>query len=160
MRYRLFGPTGLRVSELFLGAITFGEQGGVGAPPEECALILDTFADPPHAQYLDQAAKPTGIAAGSGLVLYFWGPSLRMRGRARSATSTSTRCICGFRRCLRARDPPRHSPSYRLTTLIAEIESMGVRATSAEGHRVPDWYRLSSDTRVTGIANTPSRRSS
>ena len=160
MRYRLFGPTGLRVSELFLGAITFGEQGGVGAPPEECALILDTFADPPHAQYLDQAAKPTGIAAGSGLVLYFWGPSLRMRGRARSATSTSTRCICGFRRCLRARDSARHSPSYRLTTLIAEIESMGVRTTSAEGHQVPDWYRLSSDTRVTGIANTPSRRSS
>ena len=37
MRYRLFGPTGLRVSELFLGAMTFGEQGGVGAPPEECA---------------------------------------------------------------------------------------------------------------------------
>jgi aryl-alcohol dehydrogenase-like predicted oxidoreductase len=31
MRYRLFGPTGLRVSELFLGAMTFGEQGGVGA---------------------------------------------------------------------------------------------------------------------------------
>jgi aryl-alcohol dehydrogenase-like predicted oxidoreductase len=30
MRYRLFGPTGLRVSELFLGAMTFGEQGGVG----------------------------------------------------------------------------------------------------------------------------------
>ena len=51
--------------------MTFGEQGGVGAPPEECALILDTFADPPHAQYLDQAAKPPGIAAGSGLVLYF-----------------------------------------------------------------------------------------
>jgi hypothetical protein len=70
MRYRLFGPTGLQVSELFLGAMTFGEQGGVGAPPEECALILDTFADPPHAQYLDQAAKPNGIAAGSGLVLY------------------------------------------------------------------------------------------
>jgi aryl-alcohol dehydrogenase-like predicted oxidoreductase len=32
MRYRLFGPTGLRVSELFLGAMTFGEQGGVGTP--------------------------------------------------------------------------------------------------------------------------------
>jgi aryl-alcohol dehydrogenase-like predicted oxidoreductase len=34
---RLFGPAGLRVSELFLGAMTFGEQGGVGAPPAECA---------------------------------------------------------------------------------------------------------------------------
>jgi len=44
MRYLLFGPTGLRVSELFLGAMTFGEQGGVGAQPEECARILDTYA--------------------------------------------------------------------------------------------------------------------
>jgi aryl-alcohol dehydrogenase-like predicted oxidoreductase/predicted MFS family arabinose efflux permease len=35
----------LRVSELFLGAMTFGEQGGVGAPPEECARILDTYAE-------------------------------------------------------------------------------------------------------------------
>ncbi len=45
MRYRLFGPSGLRVSELFLGAMTFGEQGGVGAPPEECRRILDAYAD-------------------------------------------------------------------------------------------------------------------
>lgn len=45
MRYRRFGPTGLRVSELFLGAMTFGEQGGVGAPPEECRRILDAYAD-------------------------------------------------------------------------------------------------------------------
>jgi aryl-alcohol dehydrogenase-like predicted oxidoreductase len=45
MRYGLFGTTGLRVSELFLGAMTFGEQGGVGAPPEECARILDAYAD-------------------------------------------------------------------------------------------------------------------
>jgi aryl-alcohol dehydrogenase-like predicted oxidoreductase len=29
MRYRIFGTSGLRVSELFLGAITFGEQGGL-----------------------------------------------------------------------------------------------------------------------------------
>jgi aryl-alcohol dehydrogenase-like predicted oxidoreductase len=28
MRYKLFGGTGLRVSELFLSAMTFGEQGG------------------------------------------------------------------------------------------------------------------------------------
>ncbi len=45
MRYRLFGPSGLRVSELFLGAMTFGEQGGVGAPPEECRRIVDAYAD-------------------------------------------------------------------------------------------------------------------
>ena len=45
MRYTLFGGSGLRVSELFLGAMTFGEQGGVGAPPQECARILDAYAD-------------------------------------------------------------------------------------------------------------------
>ena len=45
MRYGLFGASGLRVSELFLGAMTFGEQGGVGAPPDECARILDAYAD-------------------------------------------------------------------------------------------------------------------
>lgn len=45
MRYRLLGRTGLRVSELFLGAMTFGEQGGVGAPKEECARILDAYAE-------------------------------------------------------------------------------------------------------------------
>ncbi|WP_329527739.1 aldo/keto reductase [Streptomyces sp. NBC_01462] len=45
MRYRLLGRTGLRVSELFLGAMTFGEQDGVGAPKEECARILDAYAE-------------------------------------------------------------------------------------------------------------------
>src|SRR5215470_17608784 len=45
MRYRTFGGTGLRVSELFLGAMTFGDQGGVGAPIEECRRILDAYAD-------------------------------------------------------------------------------------------------------------------
>jgi aryl-alcohol dehydrogenase-like predicted oxidoreductase len=45
MRFRLFGQTGLRVSELFLGAMTFGEQGGVGAPLDECRRMLDAYAD-------------------------------------------------------------------------------------------------------------------
>lgn len=45
MRYQLLGRTGLRVSRLFLGAMTFGEQGGVGAPPQECKRILDAYAE-------------------------------------------------------------------------------------------------------------------
>ena len=162
MRYRLFGPTGLRVSELFLGAMTFGEQGGVGAPPEECALILDTFADPPHAEYIDQAEKPPGIAAGSGLVLYLWGPSLRMCGGTRSRNVTFPAANLGaFVDVFRASDSPCHSPSHRLTTLVVGIEKHGRTGRRRwEGHRVPDWCRLSLDTRVTGIAGTPSRRSS
>jgi aryl-alcohol dehydrogenase-like predicted oxidoreductase len=45
MRYRLLGTGGLRVSELFLGAMTFGEQGGVGAPIDECRRMVDAYAD-------------------------------------------------------------------------------------------------------------------
>jgi aryl-alcohol dehydrogenase-like predicted oxidoreductase len=45
MRYRVLGRTGLRVSELFLGAMTFGEHGGVGAPLPECRRILDAYAE-------------------------------------------------------------------------------------------------------------------
>jgi aryl-alcohol dehydrogenase-like predicted oxidoreductase len=45
MRYRLLGTSGLRVSELFLGGMTFGEQGGVGAPIEECGRMVDAYAD-------------------------------------------------------------------------------------------------------------------
>jgi aryl-alcohol dehydrogenase-like predicted oxidoreductase len=45
VRYRLLGMSGLRVSEVFLGAMTFGDQGGVGAPPEECRRMLDAYAD-------------------------------------------------------------------------------------------------------------------
>jgi aryl-alcohol dehydrogenase-like predicted oxidoreductase len=44
MRYKLLGRTGLRVSELCLGTMTFGEDWGWGAPKEECAAILDAFA--------------------------------------------------------------------------------------------------------------------
>src|SRR3712207_3235864 len=45
MHYRLLGRTGLRVSELFLGAMAFGERGRAGAPPEECRRILDLYAE-------------------------------------------------------------------------------------------------------------------
>jgi hypothetical protein len=42
MRYRLLGPSGLRISEAFLGAMTFGEQGGIGEPIDECPRMLDS----------------------------------------------------------------------------------------------------------------------
>jgi aryl-alcohol dehydrogenase-like predicted oxidoreductase len=45
MRYRLLGRTGLRVSELFLGAMVFGTESGVGAPPEECRRMLELYAE-------------------------------------------------------------------------------------------------------------------
>jgi aryl-alcohol dehydrogenase-like predicted oxidoreductase len=45
MRYKLLGRTGLRVSELCLGAMTFGDGRGWGASEKECRLIVDAFAE-------------------------------------------------------------------------------------------------------------------
>jgi aryl-alcohol dehydrogenase-like predicted oxidoreductase len=45
MRYRLFGRSGLRVSELALGTMTFGEDWGWGASKEESRRIFDAFAE-------------------------------------------------------------------------------------------------------------------
>jgi len=43
MRYKLFGHTGLRVSELCLGTMTFGEDWGWGASKEESRKIFDAY---------------------------------------------------------------------------------------------------------------------
>jgi aryl-alcohol dehydrogenase-like predicted oxidoreductase len=43
MKYKLFGKTGLRVSELCLGAMTFGEEWGTGANKQESKDIFDAF---------------------------------------------------------------------------------------------------------------------
>ncbi|UNO38864.1 aldo/keto reductase [Streptomyces sp. MST-110588] len=45
MRYTLFGRTGLRVSELSLGAMTIGDDWGWGAAKDTSARILDAYAD-------------------------------------------------------------------------------------------------------------------
>ena len=45
MRYTLFGTSGLRVSELCLGAMVFGDTRSVGANKEESRRILDTFVE-------------------------------------------------------------------------------------------------------------------
>src|SRR5690242_15263304 len=45
MRYRTFGGTGLRVSDLFLGTMTFGDDWGWGATTDECRTMLDAYAE-------------------------------------------------------------------------------------------------------------------
>jgi aryl-alcohol dehydrogenase-like predicted oxidoreductase len=45
MRYKLLGNSGLRVSELSLGTMTFGEDWGWGAGREACAEMLDRYAE-------------------------------------------------------------------------------------------------------------------
>lgn len=43
MQYKLLGKSGLRVSELCLGTMTFGEDWGWGADKEESKKIYDIF---------------------------------------------------------------------------------------------------------------------
>jgi aryl-alcohol dehydrogenase-like predicted oxidoreductase len=45
MRYRTFGRSGLRVSDLFLGTMTFGDDWGWGASADECRKMLDAYAE-------------------------------------------------------------------------------------------------------------------
>lgn len=45
MRYKLLGASGLRVSEICLGTMTFGEDWGWGASKEESRRIYDAFTE-------------------------------------------------------------------------------------------------------------------
>ncbi|MDJ0992517.1 MAG: aldo/keto reductase [Dinoroseobacter sp.] len=45
MRYKLFGSSGLRVSELALGTMTFGQTWNWGASSDESSRMLDVFLD-------------------------------------------------------------------------------------------------------------------
>ncbi len=45
MRYKLLGRSGLRVSELCLGTMTFGEDWGWGASREESHAIFEAFVE-------------------------------------------------------------------------------------------------------------------
>lgn len=58
MRYKLFGRSGLRVSELALGTMTFGEDWGWGASKEECKKIFDAYAEA-GGNFIDTANRYT-----------------------------------------------------------------------------------------------------
>ncbi len=45
MRYKLLGKSGLRVSELCLGTMTFGEEWGWGASRDESSQVFDAFVE-------------------------------------------------------------------------------------------------------------------
>jgi aryl-alcohol dehydrogenase-like predicted oxidoreductase len=59
MRYQLLGRTGLRVSEVCLGAMTFRGAGGWGAAKEEWARIVESFAEA-DGNFIDTANYYTG----------------------------------------------------------------------------------------------------
>lgn len=58
MKYRLLGKSGLRVSELCLGTMTFGIEWGWGAEKEESQKIFDTYAQA-GGNFLDTANRYT-----------------------------------------------------------------------------------------------------
>ncbi|RZK24690.1 MAG: aldo/keto reductase, partial [Flavobacterium sp.] len=46
MKYNLFGKhTGLKASEIILGAASFGTRSGYGTKPDEVMQILKSYAD-------------------------------------------------------------------------------------------------------------------
>src|SRR4029077_18104368 len=45
MHYKLLGRSGVRISEVALGTMTFGDDWGWGASPDVSARMLDLFAD-------------------------------------------------------------------------------------------------------------------
>ncbi|MEO0602109.1 MAG: aldo/keto reductase, partial [Myxococcota bacterium] len=59
MRYRLLGKSGLRVSELCLGTMSFGTQWGFGADEATSHQVLDAFAEG-GGNFLDTANKYHG----------------------------------------------------------------------------------------------------
>jgi aryl-alcohol dehydrogenase-like predicted oxidoreductase len=58
MKYKLLGNSGLRVSEICLGAMTFGEVWGWGASKEESKKMYDFFLDK-GGNFIDTANKYT-----------------------------------------------------------------------------------------------------
>jgi aryl-alcohol dehydrogenase-like predicted oxidoreductase len=62
MRYTFFGRTGLRVSELCLGTMTFGEDWGWGAPKETSRRIFELYAEA-GGNFIDSANNYTGGSA-------------------------------------------------------------------------------------------------
>ena len=58
MKYHLLGKSGLRVSELCLGTMTFGEEWGWGASKDECRKIFDTYVNA-GGNFIDTANKYT-----------------------------------------------------------------------------------------------------
>jgi aryl-alcohol dehydrogenase-like predicted oxidoreductase len=58
MRTKLLGPSGLRVSELCLGTMTFGEEWGWGASQNECHHMFEAYASA-GGNFIDTANKYT-----------------------------------------------------------------------------------------------------
>ena len=58
MRYKRLGPSGLRVSELCLGTMTFGTAWGWGGDLDACRAMFDAFVEA-GGNFIDTANKYT-----------------------------------------------------------------------------------------------------
>jgi aryl-alcohol dehydrogenase-like predicted oxidoreductase len=58
MHFRLFGRSGLRVSELALGTMTFGDDWGWGADRDECRRMFDVYTEA-GGNFIDTASNYT-----------------------------------------------------------------------------------------------------
>jgi aryl-alcohol dehydrogenase-like predicted oxidoreductase len=67
MRYKLLGKSGLRVSELALGTMTFGEDWGWGASKEESRKQFDLFVRPAGTSSTPRSITPTAPARPSSI---------------------------------------------------------------------------------------------
>jgi aryl-alcohol dehydrogenase-like predicted oxidoreductase len=59
MRFKLLGPSGLRVAEVALGTMTFGDTIPWGAPRDECRRIFDAYVAA-GGNFIDTAPNYTG----------------------------------------------------------------------------------------------------
>lgn len=59
MHYKLLGNSGLRVSQVCLGTMTFGEKWNWGAPYNECQEIFNRFVEQ-GGNFIDTAVNYTG----------------------------------------------------------------------------------------------------
>jgi aryl-alcohol dehydrogenase-like predicted oxidoreductase len=76
MKYRLLGNSGLRVSELALGTMTFGDDWGWGAAKDEARKVYDAFREA-GGNFIDTANLYTNGTSESFLGEF-------MRGHARA----------------------------------------------------------------------------
>jgi len=97
MRYRLLGHSGLRVSELCLGTMTFGEEWGWGSSKDEARQILDAFFEA-GGNFIDTANVYTNGTSETFLGEFLqgrasrpsWRPSTPTRGQAPTPMPAAT----------------------------------------------------------------------
>ena len=107
MRYRLLGSSGLRVSELALGTMTFGETWGWGASPDESRRILGAFVEA-GGNFLDTASNYTD------------GASEELVGEL--AASDRDRFVIGTKFTLTTRPDDPNSGGNHRKSLVASLE--------------------------------------